>query len=133
MIHVAVGVITNQRDEVLIALRHADSHQGGLWEFPGGKLEPGEDVQTALRRELSEELDIAVEPDRELIQVTFDYPEKTVLLDVWMISRFEGHPVGKEGQPVKWVAISELNPDLFPPANKPIIQALRDHAGLSSP
>ncbi|HAO87976.1 MAG TPA: hypothetical protein DCR00_03560, partial [Gammaproteobacteria bacterium] len=60
MIHVAVAVIKNPRQEVLVALRRPDSHQGGLWEFPGGKVEEGETVFTALQREIQEELDLSI-------------------------------------------------------------------------
>ena len=124
-VHVAVGVILNSANEVLVSLRHPDSHQGGLWEFPGGKLEEGEDVQTALRRELLEELDILVEPERELLTVNFEYPEKRVLLDVWVVREFSGDVVGKEGQAIRWLSVADLHPENFPPANAPIIQALQ--------
>lgn len=126
VVHVAVGVIINQRNEVLISLRHPESHQGGLWEFPGGKLEPDEDVQQALGRELLEELNIRVQPDRQLLQINYDYPDKSVLLDVWLIRDFVGEPVGKEGQPIQWQAIARLDSQLFPPANASIIEAIQD-------
>ena len=131
LIHVAVGVVINHRCEILISQRHVDSHQGGLWEFPGGKLEKGEDVRSALCRELQEELGIRVEIDCELLKVKYDYPEKSVLLDVWIVKEFEGEPAGKEGQPIQWVHATELDPTQFPPANVPIIQALHTHLGLS--
>ena len=82
-LHVAAGVIRGADGHVLIAKRPLDKHQGGLWEFPGGKVEEGETAEAALARELAEELGIAVIAARPLIQVRHDYPDKQVLLDVW--------------------------------------------------
>ncbi|CAG0995784.1 partial ADP-ribose pyrophosphatase, partial [Gammaproteobacteria bacterium] len=79
VLHVAVGVIRNGSGEVLVARRHERLHQGGLWEFPGGKVEPGETVEDALRRELREELSIGVESARPLIKIAHDYGDKRVL------------------------------------------------------
>jgi 8-oxo-dGTP diphosphatase len=126
-IHVAVGVIRNTSGEILIALRHPDSHQGGLWEFPGGKVEPNETVQVALARELEEELGIAVQPSdcQPLIEIHHDYGNKQVLLDVWWVSDFDGEPSGREGQPLRWVAVSELVDYAFPAANVPIVKVIR--------
>ena len=125
MIHVAAAVIVNARGEVLISLRHAQAHQGGLWEFPGGKVEDGEDVQAALARELHEELGIDVEAARPLIRIPHRYPDKSVLLDVWRVMAFHGEPHGREGQPVQWVAPERLRDFAFPAANQPIITAAR--------
>ena len=85
--HVAVGVIISPDDRVLIAKRASHQHQGGLWEFPGGKLEAGESVAAALCRELSEELDLLVDQRllKPLMQVSHDYPDKSVVLDVWWV------------------------------------------------
>ncbi len=131
LIHVAVGVIINHHNEVLISLRHVNSHQGGRWEFPGGKLKIGEDARSALCRELQEELGIRVEIDCELLKVQYDYPEKSVLLDVWTVKKFQGEPAGKEGQPIQWVHVTDLDPQQFPPANGPIIRALHRHLDLA--
>ena len=79
-VHVAVGVIINNNNELLIALRPNDSHQGGLWEFPGGKVEPGERVQQALTRELHEELDICVSACEPLIEIIHHYTDKSLSL-----------------------------------------------------
>jgi len=100
-------------------------HQGGLWEFPGGKLEQGESPGQALERELLEELGIKVGAARQLIQVRHDYPDKSVLLDVWRVEDFAGIPMGREGQPLEWVALNDLGEFAFPAANIPIIQALQ--------
>ncbi len=121
---VAVGVIRDG-DRVLLARRPDHVHQGGRWEFPGGKREPGEDRQAALARELEEELGIRVMAARPLITVCHHYPDKTVRLDVWVIARYAGTPHGREGQEVRWTPIDAL-PELdFPAANRPIVQAVR--------
>ncbi len=124
-IHVVAAVIANANGEVLISRRHAHAHQGGLWEFPGGKLEGDEDVQAALARELHEELGIDVVAARPLIRIPHRYPDKAVLLDVWRVDAFRGEPHGREGQPVRWVAPERLRDFAFPAANQPIITAAR--------
>lgn len=124
-LHVAAGAIVNARGEVLLSLRPEHVHQGGLWEFPGGKVEAGESVRQALARELFEELGIRVAAARPLIRVPHDYPDKRVLLDVWAVTGFEGTPHGREGQPVEWVAVAALGERAFPEANRPIVAALQ--------
>lgn len=124
-VHVAAAVIRGADARVLIAKRAADQHQGGLWEFPGGKVEEGEAVEAALSRELQEELGIRVDAARPLIQVQHDYPDKQVLLDVWEVSVFTGEPHGAEGQPLAWVSPRELLDYEFPAANQPIVSAAR--------
>lgn len=124
-VHVAVAVVINSQQQVLIAKRALHLHQGGLWEFPGGKLESGEAVEQALVRELKEELDLDAEHFMPMLQVRFDYSDKPVLLDVWRVDKFSGDPVGLQGQPVQWVAIDDLVNYPFPAANRAIITALR--------
>lgn len=124
-LHVAVAAIIDAKRRVLISLRPEHVHQGGLWEFPGGKLDPGETVEQALARELHEELGIEVGSAHPLIRIPHVYPDRHVLLDVWRIETFSGEIHGREGQPVEWVAIDELGSREFPPANRPIIQALQ--------
>ncbi|MBM4200064.1 MAG: Nudix family hydrolase [Gammaproteobacteria bacterium] len=124
-VHVAVGVVRNSRGEVLIARRLAGTHLAGLWEFPGGKLESGETPRDGLIRELREELGIDVAAAVPLIQVRHAYPEARVLLDVWEVSDFAGVPVGREGQPLRWIAADELATVAFPEPNKPIATAVR--------
>ncbi|UXY54177.1 Nudix family hydrolase [Pseudomonas tohonis] len=124
-VHVAAAVIRGADGRVLIARRPDDKHQGGLWEFPGGKVEEGEAVQAALSRELEEELGIRVSASRPLIQVHHDYPDKQVLLDVWEVTAFDGEPHGVEGQPLAWASNHELADYEFPAANQPIVAAAR--------
>jgi 8-oxo-dGTP diphosphatase len=123
--HVAVAVIVNSQQAVLLALRHAHQHQGNLWEFPGGKVEAGERVYDALLRETQEELGVMITEAEPLLQVSHDYMEKTVLLDVWRVTQYSGHPRGQEGQRLRWCPISDLKHTDFPAANVAIIQALQ--------
>ena len=125
LVHVAVGVILSPENTILIALRHRDSHQGGLWEFPGGKVETGESVESALARELDEELGIEVVEVRPLMTINHDYPDKSVCLDVWWVEHFSGEPAGREGQLIRWVAVADLMNYTFPPANAAIVEAIQ--------
>ena len=124
-VHVAVGVLRNDQGQVLISLRADEAHQGGLWEFPGGKVEPGESVELALSREFEEELGICVHSCTPFIQISHDYEDKSVLLDVWNVQSFSGVPRGREGQQIEWRAQSALCVDDFPRANARIIRALQ--------
>ena len=123
-VHVAVGVISNNEQQILIALRPVNVHQGGLWEFPGGKVECDETAQQALRRELREELNIDAGELRPLLDLQHHYSDKSVRLDVWWVEDFEGQPIGQEGQVVRWVSPKELTHYQFPEANKPIVEAI---------
>ena len=125
VLQVAVGVIKNDCGEILIALRDSSAHQGGLWEFPGGKIERNETVEQALTRELKEELDIDVEGAAPLIRITHHYADLSVRLAVWTVERFSGLAKSCEGQPLKWVTPWELEHFSFPEANWPIISAVR--------
>ena len=107
-LHVAVAAIVNDAQQVLLARRPEHTHQGGLWEFPGGKCEPGEAVEAALEREIYEELGIRTGVCRPLIRVPHRYTDRSVLLDVWRVDAFEGQPYGREGQAVEWVHIEDL-------------------------
>lgn len=123
-VHVAVGVILDAANRILISRRAVDSHQGGLWEFPGGKVEQGESLYSALARELLEELGITIEGTEPLLEVRHDYGDKRVLLDVHVVREFTGDARGLEGQPLAWVAASDLGAYSFPAANDPIVEAV---------
>jgi 8-oxo-dGTP diphosphatase len=124
--HIAVGIIFNpEKDKVLIARRPDNVHQGGLWEFPGGKCQDGEDVVRALKRELFEELNLVIDSYHSLLCINHDYPEQQVKLDVWSVFDWHGEVHGKEGQAIEWVAISQLSRRSFPQANVDIIEALQ--------
>ncbi len=130
-IHVAVGVILDSDGKVLLSRRHDTAHQGGLWEFPGGKVEQGESLAQALYRELEEELGILIDQGsmEPLIQVRHDYGDKRVFLDTWVVRRFAGKPHGREGQPLDWVARADLAGREFPAANVPIVDAIAERLG----
>jgi len=125
-VHVAVGVIVDASRNILITRRAGDSHQGGLWEFPGGKVEPDEPLSAALARELREELGIEVMLTSPLLEVRHDYGDKAVLLDVHVVWEFAGTAVGLEQQPMVWVNPQELASYVFPAANAPIVAAVQE-------
>ena len=122
-VHVAVGIFLN-RDQVFITRRDSNVHQGGKWEFPGGKCNPGEPVLAALKRELHEELGIEVESAIPWTQVHHVYSDREVLLDVWQITAWRGDPHGREGQEVRWCSIRNLPALDFPEADLPILRRL---------
>jgi len=124
-VHVAAATVFDDSGRVLITRRPDHVHQGGLWEFPGGKIETGESVSVALARELHEEVGIDVQQARPLIRVKHAYPDKEVMLDVWRVDGFSGEAHGKEGQPFKWVEPGQLADFSFPEANLPIIRAVQ--------
>ena len=124
-IQVVAGVLRNESGEVLLAQRLAPKRYAGQWEFPGGKLEGEESARQALDRELNEELGIRVLDARRLIRIHHDYPEFTVALDTWVVTRFEGTPESREGQPLAWAAVDRLHEWALLGADAPIISALR--------
>jgi|SRR5262245_11890131 len=126
MIHVAVGIIIDQEKKILVALRPAHKHQGGLWEFPGGKVEAGEEPLQALKRELREEVGIEISQAKPLMQCSYDYKEHAVWLDVWEVLEFTGEAHGREGQPIAWVSKEELRDLPMLSANHPIVEKLRN-------
>jgi mutator protein MutT len=113
------------RGRVLIAQRPPGKHLAGMWEFPGGKVESGETRIDALRRELQEEIGIAIESPRPLLRVRHRYPHGDVLLDVWVVRRFHGEPRGLDGQALSWCNRASLHTAGLLPADLPIIGALR--------
>ena len=131
-IHVAVGVIVNDRDEVLVAYRSENKDQGGLWEFPGGKKEKDETIESALEREFLEEIGIQLESYFPILKIKHDYKEYSVILDVWMITGYSKIPMGAEGQALEWRHVQSLNFKDFPEANKGIIRFLKSRGAYHS-
>lgn len=124
-VHVAAAaIISADGREVLIARRPSNVDQGGLWEFPGGKLAPYETGLGGLKRELHEELGVEIQRAQPLIRIHHEYPDKHILLDVWQVHEFSGEPFGREGQAVRWVPMEELVNYPFPAANLPILRAV---------
>lgn len=124
VLHVVVGVVKNDQQKILIAKRPLHVHQGGLWEFPGGKLEVDESPIQALHRELYEELCIEITSFTSIGKVQHDYPDKSVLLDVYLVDSYKGNAHGREGQEIRWIDSEQLRDFEFPAANLEIIKML---------
>ncbi len=123
IVEVAVGVI-KRNNKIYISKRADDLHQGGKWEFPGGKREVNETIEQTLTRELSEEIGIQVTQQSPFMLIEHDYGDKIVRLDVRLVENFEGVPRHLEGQKSQWVDINDLSQFTFPDANKVIIDKL---------
>jgi len=128
LVHVAVGVITsageNNQTQYFLTKRHDDAHQGGKWEFPGGKVEEDETIAQTLARELKEEVNIEVLSCQPLITIEHDYGDKKVCLAVFVVDHYLGEPSAQEGQQQRWCELEELKSLDFPKANKAIIAEL---------
>ena len=125
VVHVVAAALVDADGRVLLAQRADDVHQGGLWEFPGGKLEDGEPVAAGLARELHEELGIEIASSRPLIRISHHYPDRSVLLDVHKVEAWRGLAHGREGQPIEWVSVGSLQTYPMPAADVPIVRALQ--------
>lgn len=124
-IHVVAGVIQDARGRILLARRTETRDMPGLWEFPGGKREPGESSEQALVRELQEELGIEAEVGEWLMEVPQLYPDKRLRLEVRRIAGWKGQPRGREGQALTWVSPERLGRYSMPPADLPVVAMLR--------
>ncbi|HDS0921615.1 MULTISPECIES: Nudix family hydrolase [Stenotrophomonas] len=124
-IHVVAGVITDARGRILLNRRTENRDMAGLWEFPGGKREEGESSEQALVRELREELGIEAEVGDWIMDVPQLYPDKHLRLEVRHIRSWKGSPRGREGQAITWVAPDKLSRYSMPPADLPVVAALR--------
>jgi 8-oxo-dGTP diphosphatase len=126
-VRVVAAVLRDERGRVLIAQRPAGKHMGGYWEFPGGKIAPGESGEQALARELAEELGVSLRRCHPLLQLRHDYADRVVELDVFMVDDYCGEPAGLEAQALKWVAAAELGGQALLPADQPIVEVLNSH------
>ncbi|OQP73423.1 DNA mismatch repair protein MutT [Xanthomonas phaseoli pv. syngonii LMG 9055] len=124
-IHVVAGVITDPRGRILLTRRTETRDMPGLWEFPGGKREPGETSEQALVRELNEELGIEAQVGDWVMDVPQLYPDKRLRLEVRHITGWKGSPRGREGQAMTWVAVDKLVRYSMPPADVPVVGVLR--------
>ena len=124
-IHVVAAVITDARGRVLLNRRTENRDMAGLWEFPGGKRESGETSEQALARELREELGIEADVGPWLMDVPQRYPDKHLTLEVRHVRSWKGTPRGREGQAITWVAQDKLGRYSMPPADLPVVAALR--------
>jgi 8-oxo-dGTP diphosphatase len=124
-IQVAVGVIRRADGRVLLAERPAGKAMAGYWEFPGGKIEPGESPVDALARELHEELCIDIDTAQPWITRTFHYPHAIANLQLFRITEWQGEPHGRENQQLSWQDPQRISIEPLLPANHAIIKALR--------
>lgn len=128
IVQVAIAIVVEQAGErVLICRRKADTVLGGLWEFPGGKLEPGETPEQAAIREVREELGIDVEPTGSLDPITHAYPHATVTLSPILCSHISGEPQAVDCAEWRWVERADLTQYAFPDANAPLLGRLAAH------
>ena len=122
-----VAAVVEQDEQFFLTRRHAGTHLEGLWEFPGGKVDPGETHADALRREIREELDADVDVQDLVFEITHDYPDRTVALSFYRCS-FKGTPRALLGQEMRWVRRDELRGLGFPPADRELITLLSESA-----
>jgi 8-oxo-dGTP diphosphatase len=121
--HIVAGIVFNgDKSKVFITKRPDHVHKGGFWEFPGGKVEAGESIDTAISRELDEEIGIKVCEQHLFEHLEFDYPDKALVFDFICILSFDKQPYGREGQMGQWVNIEDLANYNFPEANVPILE-----------
>ncbi len=125
VVHVVAGALFDAEGRVLVAQRPPGKHLAGGWEFPGGKVEPGEERWAALQRELREELGIEALRGRPVIAYDHDYPTRRTHLDLWLVSEFTGVPRSMEGQPLQWLPLDQLQAAGLLEADWPMIPALQ--------
>jgi 8-oxo-dGTP diphosphatase len=121
---VVAAALMDTLGRVLIAERPAGKHMAGRWEFPGGKVAPGEPEEAALARELEEELGIEVVDARPMMRLTHRYPDRDVELSMWLVARYRGEPRALDGQRLKWVPRAQLAGEDILEADRPFVAAL---------
>jgi len=129
-LHVVAAILWHRQGDgrMLIARRQQGTHLADYWELPGGKLEAGETPWQGLQRELHEEIGIRASDGRPFMKVYHRYPGRNVLLDTWSIENYRGEVSAREGQPLAWVAVAELENYRFPAADLPILAAIERSA-----
>lgn len=123
-ITVVAAIIRGEDGRICLSKRPDNKHQGGRWEFPGGKVEGGERLADALTRELHEELGMEDSVSSPFMTIAHQYPDLHVTLHFRDVTAWRGVPVGREGQQVSWFTIDELPGLTFPAANQPVVTAI---------
>jgi len=127
-VEVVAGALYDAAGRVLIAQRPAGKALAGRWEFPGGKLDEGEAPYDALVRELREELGVEVHAAERLMRYAYEYPDRVVWLDMWIVGAYSGEPRSLDGQALKWVEPARLGEEDILEADQPIVAALIQRA-----
>jgi len=129
-LQVVAAALVDRQGRVLIAQRPVGKWQAGRWEFPGGKVEPGETAEAAVVRELHEELGVRVDATQYLTQVVHAYADRSVAISLWLVLRFEGEPRSLEDQALLWVPVAELQQHDLLEADLPLLPLLRAALGV---
>ena len=125
LVRVVAAAMFDREGRVLIAERPAGKHLAGRWEFPGGKVAPGESDAQALERELEEELGVQMQAGSALMELTHEYADRHVQLCLWVVEAFRGEPHGLDGQRLKWVRTDRLAAEDILEADQPFIELLQ--------
>ncbi|MDZ7645150.1 MAG: 8-oxo-dGTP diphosphatase MutT [Woeseiaceae bacterium] len=123
-IRVVAGILQDSHGRILVSERLGDSPFAGLWEFPGGKISPGESPETALQRELVEEIGVHAIDSRHFMHLRHDYDDRRVAIDFYRVARWEGTPWSREGQRLEWWLPGEIAAGAMLPADEPVLRAL---------
>lgn len=126
--HVVAAALFDSAGRLLLAERPPGKHMAGGWEFPGGKREPGEERIDTLKRELREEIGIEIIEAEPLISYEHEFPDRTIKLDLWFVTRYDGTPQSLEGQNLKWVALEDLHKVGLLEADAPMVAPLKRRA-----
>lgn len=127
-LRVAAGILRDASGRVLITERVGGGPFQGMWEFPGGKIGGGESAAQALVRELEEELGVEVAGTEHFMHIQHDYPDRSVSIDLFVVSEWKNEPAGLEGQALRWVETASLADQNLLPADVPVIEALQQIA-----
>ena len=126
---VVAGILVDPQGRVLLAERVGDHSLAGLWEFPGGKIAAEESSATALERELAEEIGVRISEFRPCLELDYDYPDRRVSIEFFLVSAWHGEPQGLEGQGLGWFLPRQIDPRQLLPANAPVLDWLQSNMG----